>query len=136
MTILLKFSVLTSLLNVACELSQTMSKTEFPKITSASEVRNICRKSTKRGLAFDYIIKLYSQRTVDSRYLEISRPLAKAYSVILKTVSIRRRDDFLSVFFRKKIVTTSGILRAFVLFSACNMDKFKDFEIKSSVSFK
>ena len=61
-----------------------------------------------------------------------SRPVAKAYSVILKTVSIRRRDYF----FRKKIVTTSGILRAFVLLSACNMDKFKDFEIKSSVSFK
>ena len=56
-TILLKFSVLTSLLNVACELSQTMSKTEFPKITSVSEVRNICRKSTKQGLAFDYIAR-------------------------------------------------------------------------------
>ena len=31
-----------------------------------------------------------------------SRPVAKAYSVILKTVSIRRRDYILSFFFRKK----------------------------------
>ena len=56
--------------------------------------------------------------------------------MILKTVSIRRRDYFLSIFFGKKIVTTSGILRAFILLSACNMDKFKDFEIKSRESFK
>ena len=56
--------------------------------------------------------------------------------MILKTVSIRRRDYFLSFFFSKKIVTTSGNLTAFVLLPACNIDNFKDFEIKSSQSFK
>ena len=35
---------------------------------------------------------------------QISRPVAKAYSVILKTVSIRRRDYFLSFYFGKKSV--------------------------------
>ena len=41
--------------------------------------------------------------TVDCCFIKLtSRPVAKAYSVILKTVSIRRRDYILSFFFRKK----------------------------------
>ena len=56
--------------------------------------------------------------------------------MILKTVSIRRRDYILSFFFSEKIVTTSGILRAFILLYACRVDTFKDFEIKSSLFFK
>ena len=40
------------------------------------------------------------------------------------------------IFFSEKIVTTSGILRAFVLLYACRVDIFKDFEIKSSLFFK
>ena len=64
-----------------------------------------------------------------------SRPVAKAYSVILKTVSIRRRDYFFVILVWENIGTTSGILRAIVLLTAGKMDKFKDFEIKSRLFF-
>ena len=64
-----------------------------------------------------------------------SRPVAKAYSVILKTVSIRRRDYFLSVFSEKNRYHCwhfKSICSTFRL----QYGQFKDFEIKSSVSFK
>ena len=56
--------------------------------------------------------------------------------MIFKTVRIHRRGYILSFFSEKKIVATSGILRAFVLLPLANMNKFKDFEIQSSLFFK